>query len=65
MTPEPRHPPVVPSYGAAALSDLSSSMLASLDPDAPETHIAHGSGWFVSAVPGWDAHRSRTESVRA
>ena len=37
MTPELRHPPTVPSYGAAALADLSSSMLASLDPDAPES----------------------------
>src|ERR1700759_2849721 len=36
MTPEPRHPPIVPSYGAAALADLSSSILASLDPDRPE-----------------------------
>ena len=34
MTPEPRHLPIVPSYGAAALADLSSSMLASLDPEA-------------------------------
>src|SRR5919204_1346627 len=35
MTPEPRHPPIVPSYGAAALADLSSSILASLDSDMP------------------------------
>jgi type I phosphodiesterase/nucleotide pyrophosphatase len=35
MTPEPRHLPIVPSYGAATLADLSSSMLASLDPQAP------------------------------
>jgi len=35
MTPEPRHLPIVPSYGSAALADLSSSMLASLDPEAP------------------------------
>ncbi|HEU5387591.1 MAG TPA: nucleotide pyrophosphatase/phosphodiesterase family protein [Streptosporangiaceae bacterium] len=34
MTPEPRHLPIVPSYGAAALADLSSSILASLDPEA-------------------------------
>jgi type I phosphodiesterase/nucleotide pyrophosphatase len=34
MTPEPRHLPIVPSYGSAALADLSSSMLASLDPEA-------------------------------
>jgi hypothetical protein len=35
MTLEPRHPPIVPSYGAGTLSDLSASILASLDPDAP------------------------------
>jgi hypothetical protein len=35
MTPEPRQLPIVPSYGTAALADLSSSMLASLDPEAP------------------------------
>ena len=35
MTLEPRHPPIVPSYGSATLADLSSSILASLDPDAP------------------------------
>jgi len=32
---EPRHPPIVPSYGSATLADLSSSILASLDPGAP------------------------------
>src|SRR5487761_674470 len=42
MTPEPRHPPIVPSYGAAALGDLSSSMLASLDPEAPESQNVLG-----------------------
>jgi hypothetical protein len=36
MTLEPRHPPIVPTYGAATLADLSSSILASLDPEAPE-----------------------------
>jgi hypothetical protein len=35
MTLEPRHPPIVPSYGTATLADLSSSILASLDPEAP------------------------------
>jgi hypothetical protein len=35
MTLEPRHPPIVPSYGSATLADLSSSILASLDPEAP------------------------------
>jgi Type I phosphodiesterase / nucleotide pyrophosphatase len=42
MTPEPRHPPTVPSYGVAALADLSSSMLASLDPNAPESQNVLG-----------------------
>ena len=35
MTLEPRHPPIVPSYGSTTLADLSSSILASLDPGAP------------------------------
>jgi Type I phosphodiesterase / nucleotide pyrophosphatase len=35
MTLEPRHSPIVPSYGTASLADLSSSILASLDPEAP------------------------------
>jgi hypothetical protein len=35
MTLEPRHSPIVPSYGTATLADLSSSILASLDPKAP------------------------------
>jgi type I phosphodiesterase/nucleotide pyrophosphatase len=35
MTLEPRHPPIVPSYGAGTLSDLSASILASLDPETP------------------------------
>lgn len=35
MTLEPRHSPIVPSYGAASLADLSSSILASLDPASP------------------------------
>jgi hypothetical protein len=42
MTPEPKHPPIVPSYGAATLADLSSSMLASLDPEAPESQNVLG-----------------------
>jgi Type I phosphodiesterase / nucleotide pyrophosphatase len=42
MTPEPKHPPIVPSYGAATLADLSSSMLASLDPGAPESQNVLG-----------------------
>jgi len=36
MTLEPRHSPIVPSYGAASLADLSSSILASLTPGSPE-----------------------------
>jgi len=35
MTLEPRHSPIVPSYGTGTLADLSSSILASLDPEAP------------------------------
>jgi Type I phosphodiesterase / nucleotide pyrophosphatase len=35
MTLEPRHSPIVPSYGTATLADLSESILASLDPQAP------------------------------
>ena len=42
MTPEPRHSPIVPSYGAATLADLSSSILASLDPEAPESQNVLG-----------------------
>jgi hypothetical protein len=42
MTLEPRHPPMVPSYGAATLADLSSSVLASLDPDAPQSQNVLG-----------------------
>src|SRR6516165_6195087 len=42
MMPEPRHPPTVPSYGAAALADLSSSMLASVDPEAPDSQNVLG-----------------------
>src|SRR3984893_4690961 len=42
MTPEPRHPPTVPSYGSATLADLSSSILASLDPESPESQNVLG-----------------------
>jgi hypothetical protein len=42
MTPEPKHPPIVPSYGAATLADLSSSVLASLDPESPESQNVLG-----------------------
>jgi hypothetical protein len=42
MTPEPRHSPIVPSYGTATLADLSSSMLASLDSEAPESQNVLG-----------------------
>jgi hypothetical protein len=42
MTMEPRHPPTVPSYGTATLADLSSSVLASLDPEAPRSQNVFG-----------------------
>jgi Type I phosphodiesterase / nucleotide pyrophosphatase len=42
MTPEPKHQPIVPSYGSATLADLSSSVLASLDPEAPESQNVLG-----------------------
>jgi len=42
MTLEPRHSPIVPSYGVATLADLSSSILASLDPGSPESQNVLG-----------------------
>jgi Type I phosphodiesterase / nucleotide pyrophosphatase len=36
MTSEPKHPPIVPSYGAGSLADLSASIFASLEPGSPE-----------------------------
>ncbi len=36
MTLEPKHPPIVPSYGVATLADLSASILASLEQQSPE-----------------------------
>jgi hypothetical protein len=42
MTLEPRHSPIVPSYGAATLADLSSSILASLDPGSPPSQNVLG-----------------------
>src|ERR1700730_206163 len=42
MTLEPRHSPIVPSYRTATLADLSSSILASLDPEAPPQQIVLG-----------------------
>ena len=42
MTLEPRHPPVVPSYGTGTLADLSSSILASLDRETPESQNVLG-----------------------
>jgi Type I phosphodiesterase / nucleotide pyrophosphatase len=42
MTLEPRHAPIVPSYGAATLADLSSSILASVDPGSPESQNVLG-----------------------
>jgi hypothetical protein len=42
MTLEPRHAPTVPSYGVATLADLSSSILASLDPESPPSQNVLG-----------------------
>jgi hypothetical protein len=42
MTLEPRHAPIVPSYGTATLADLSSSILASVDPGSPESQNVLG-----------------------
>jgi Type I phosphodiesterase / nucleotide pyrophosphatase len=42
MTLEPRHPPIVPTYGTATLADLSSSILACLDPDSPDSQNVLG-----------------------
>jgi Type I phosphodiesterase / nucleotide pyrophosphatase len=42
MTLEPRHPPMVPCYGAATLAELSASVLASLDPEAPDAQNVLG-----------------------
>src|ERR1700733_5550492 len=36
MTPEPKHPPIVPSYGVATLADLSASILASVEQESPD-----------------------------
>src|SRR5579872_4917064 len=36
MSLEPRQPPNMPPYGTGTLADLSSSILASLDPQAPQ-----------------------------
>jgi len=40
MTPEPRHPPIVPAYGGSALADLASSVAASTG--IPECHNVLG-----------------------
>ena len=58
MTLEPRHPPIVPSYGTATLADLSSSILASLDPEAPESHNVLGLPAHAARVPA-DRGRAR------
>jgi hypothetical protein len=42
MTLEPRHSPIVPSYGASTLADLTSSVLASLDPGSPDSQNVLG-----------------------
>jgi len=36
MTLEPKHPPIVPSYGVATLADLSASILASVEQESPD-----------------------------
>ena len=36
---EPRTSPIVPSYGGSSLADLSTSLLASLTGDAPDSRL--------------------------
>ena len=59
MTLEPKHPPIVPSYGVATLADLSASILASVEqesPDAgdPETGSARPRN-VLGLPPAWRA----------
>ena len=58
MTLEPRHSPIVPSYGSATLADLSSSILASLDPDTPPEAECPRPGPRPARVPA-DRGRAR------
>jgi hypothetical protein len=64
MTLEPRHSPIVPSYGTATLADLSSSILASLDPGSPEEqnvlglHPARRACLLIVDGLGWELLRS-------
>jgi hypothetical protein len=63
MTLEPKHAPIVPAYGTATLADLSSSVLASLDPDSPESANvlglapAHRACLLIVDGLGWDLLR--------
>ena len=58
MTLEPRHSPIVPAYGTASLADLSSSILASLDPEAPPRAERPRPGPCPACVPA-DRGRAR------
>jgi Type I phosphodiesterase / nucleotide pyrophosphatase len=64
MTLEPKHAPIVPSYGTATLADLSSSILASLDPDVPGSQnvlglpSAHHACLLIVDGLGWDLLRA-------
>jgi hypothetical protein len=63
MTLEPKHAPIVPSYGTATLADLSSSILASLDSDVPGSQnvlglpSAHHACLLIVDGLGWDLLR--------
>jgi Type I phosphodiesterase / nucleotide pyrophosphatase len=64
MTLEPKHAPIVPSYGTATLADLSSSILASLDSDVPGSQnvlglpSAHHACLLIVDGLGWDLLRA-------
>jgi hypothetical protein len=64
MTLEPKHAPTVPSYGAATLADLSSSLLASLDTESPRSQnvlglpSAHRACLLIVDGLGWDLLRA-------
>jgi hypothetical protein len=52
MTLEPKHPPIVPSYGVATLADLSASILASLEQQPPEVLDPEPGSWHPRNVLG-------------
>jgi len=52
MTLEPKHPPIVPSYGVATLADLSASILASLEQQPPEILDPEPGSWHPRNVLG-------------